>query len=111
MRAVAPSAPTPTGDYNANGTVDAADYVVWRDTLNQSAAPQGSGADGNANGTIDAGDYSYWRERFGNIIGGSGTGAVAPVPEPTAVVLLLTGLLSVAAVSHTNLIRNGRSSN
>src|SRR5262245_63184528 len=22
----------PTGDYNANGVVDAADYVVWRDT-------------------------------------------------------------------------------
>ncbi len=25
-------APGPTGDYNGNGTVDAADYVVWRNT-------------------------------------------------------------------------------
>jgi hypothetical protein len=95
QRATASSPPTPSGDYNNNGVVDPADYVVWRDTLNQSAAPQGSGADGNANGTIDAGDYSYWRERFGNIVVGSGAGAVAPVPEPAAVVLLLTGLLLV----------------
>jgi hypothetical protein len=89
-----PALTPPSGDYNHNGIVDGADYVVWRDTLNQSAAPQGSGADGNANGTVDAGDYSYWRERFGNIIGGSGAGAVALVPEPAAIVLPLTGLLS-----------------
>jgi hypothetical protein len=84
----------PTGDYNGNGTVDAADYVRWRDTLSQTVSPNGSGADGNANGTIDAGDYSFWRARFGNIIGGSGAGAVALVPEPAAIVLLLTGWLS-----------------
>src|SRR2546423_553780 len=46
------------GDYNQNGVVDAADYVVWRKTLNSSASPQGSGADGNGNGTIDAGDFT-----------------------------------------------------
>ena len=28
--------PTVTGDYNRNGTVDAADYVVWRDSLHRS---------------------------------------------------------------------------
>ena len=31
------------GDYNANGTVDAADYTIWRDTL-------GSTTDLRANG-------------------------------------------------------------
>ena len=35
------------GDYNLNGTVDAADYVVWRKTLGTSVAPPFSGADGD----------------------------------------------------------------
>ena len=38
----------PPGDYNQNGFVDAADYVVWRDTLGQMGA--GLAADGNNNG-------------------------------------------------------------
>ena len=29
------SPPAPTGDYNGNHKVDAADYVLWRNTLNQ----------------------------------------------------------------------------
>ena len=41
---------SPTGDYNGNGVVDAADYVVWRKTLNSTASPTGSGADGNQSG-------------------------------------------------------------
>jgi serralysin len=62
------------GDYNRNGTVDAADYVVWRNTTSQ-AVPPFSGADGNGNGTIDAGDYNIWRANFGRTAGaGSGAG-------------------------------------
>ncbi len=45
----------PTGDYNFNGVVDAADYVVWRDTLGQSGV--GLAADGNGDSQIDAADY------------------------------------------------------
>ena len=98
MRAEPPAAPSPTGDYNGNQVVDAADYVVWRDTLTQSADPFGSGADGNANGTIDPGDYTFWRQNFGNMVAGSATGGSAEhatvVPEPATIILLLVGLLS-----------------
>ena len=52
------STPTPTGDYNGNHVVDAADYVLWRNTLNQTVTA-GSGADGNADGTINAADYDF----------------------------------------------------
>lgn len=91
-RAPAPP-PLTTGDYNHNGVVDAADYVVWRDTLNQTASPAGSGADGNSSGTIDAGDFSFWRAHFGNPAG-SGLGA-ANVPEPTLLTLVTLGLTLV----------------
>src|SRR4051812_21665961 len=44
------------GDYDTDGDVDAADYVLWRKTLNQ-FVPSGSGADGNKDGIIDQPDY------------------------------------------------------
>jgi hypothetical protein len=87
--------PSPTGDYNGNGVVDAADYVVWRDTLSQTVSP-GSGADGDRSGTIDAPDYDHWRARFGNMIaGGTGASALAAVPEPVSVMVLI-GWVAVA---------------
>lgn len=87
------SAPSPTGDYNGNHVVDAADYIVWRNTKGLSASPNGSGADGNSNGTIDDGDYTFWRSKFGNAAG-SGSGQSSPIPEPAAAALLLAALIA-----------------
>ena len=78
---VAISPHSTTGDYNSDGTVDAADYVVWRDSLDQSGA--GLAADGNTNGTVDIDDYYVWQSKFGTTIpGGPGTSANATIPEP-----------------------------
>ena len=60
-QAVIPALP---GDYNRNGTVDAADYTVWRDTLGQSVAPS-SGADGNGDQQVNQVDYDLWAANFG----------------------------------------------
>jgi hypothetical protein len=78
------------GDYNNNGVVDAADYVLWRD-----GGPLQNEVD--TPGTVNAADYTEWRARFGNTSGsGSGLGAGA-VPEPTTALLaLLAGLATVA---------------
>jgi hypothetical protein len=84
-----------TGDYNRNGVVDAADYVLWRNTLNQSGS--GLAADGSGNNFIDAQDYSIWRSNFGNT-GGSGSGgglSEMGVPEPGALALVFS--IAVAA--------------
>jgi hypothetical protein len=88
------AAPSPTGDYNDNGQVDAADYVVWRDTLGQ-AVSMGTGADGSGNGTVDVADYTFWRARFGNIV--PGAGGVVSAPEPGTALLLLAALAALAA--------------
>ncbi|QDU89151.1 hypothetical protein Pla175_25380 [Pirellulimonas nuda] len=76
-----------TGDYNGDGAVNAADYTVWRDTLNQSV-PAGTGADGDSNGVVGPADYTVWKNSFGL---GAAVAAVegSPVPEPAAVLLLL----------------------
>lgn len=51
------------GDYSGNGTVDAADYTIWRDSLGQTGG--GLAADGDGNGTVNAADLSIWRNNFG----------------------------------------------
>jgi adhesin HecA-like repeat protein len=62
------------GDYNHNGIVDAADYVVWRKGLGS---------------TFTQNDYNVWRSNFGQTAGsGSGAVANAVVPEPATLTLL-----------------------
>jgi T5SS/PEP-CTERM-associated repeat protein len=66
------------GDYNQNGTVDAADYVVWRKT------------DGGFPG------YNLWRTNFGEPAGsGSGASANATVPEPATLVMLILAAVGI----------------
>ena len=57
------------GDYNENGTVDAADYVLWRNLLG-TAANLPNRDPGQA-GNIGQGDYNFWRQNFGRT-GGAG---------------------------------------
>jgi hypothetical protein len=51
-------------DFNEDGQVDAADYVVWRKRLGQ-IVPGGSAADANEDGVINGTDYDLWRGSFG----------------------------------------------
>jgi T5SS/PEP-CTERM-associated repeat protein len=63
------------GDFNMDGKVDAADYVVWRKGLGT---------------TYTQNDYNVWRFHFGQTAGsGSGVTASAAVPESTTLVLLM----------------------
>jgi hypothetical protein len=103
MRAVAPTQPTTnTGDYNGNGEVDAADYVIWQDTLNQT----GSGADGDMSGTVDGADYEFWRARFGNMIAGSAGGTTfTAVPEPASATIAFVGWMAIVCCSGRSTFR------
>jgi len=78
------------GDYNNNGVVDAADYVVWRDTLGSTSDLT---ADGVPNGVIDEADYVLWKDNFGAT--SSGNGGSAAVPEPSSWALAMLGLLTL----------------
>jgi hypothetical protein len=56
----------PLGDYNGNGTVDAADYIVWRDTLGSTTDFRANGSNEGASlDLIDEADYDVWRGAFG----------------------------------------------
>ncbi len=79
------------GDYDGNGGVDAADYVIWRKSLNQNPTV-GTGADGNGNGVVDQADFSLWQQNFGKARStyyGPGVGIAVSVPEPICASLVL----------------------
>jgi hypothetical protein len=79
------SLPGVPGDYNNNGVVDAADYVLWRDggPLQNDPTPLNQPA-----------DYDFWRARFGNRRAGA---EVAAVPEPTTAMPFIVFLVFAAA--------------
>jgi subtilisin-like proprotein convertase family protein/subtilisin family serine protease len=74
---------TLVGDYNSNGTVDAADYTVLRDTMGSTTDMR---ADGNGNHVIDEGDFLMWRSHFGEVmpLGGGAAAASASARPPRA---------------------------
>jgi hypothetical protein len=71
--------PSLAGDYNGDGKVDAADYVVWRKD------PASFGG--------DPGGYNTWVANFGNMLGsGSASALTSAVPEPTSMALLIVAV-------------------
>jgi hypothetical protein len=76
------------GDYNGNHFVDAADYVLWRNTLN---SPTDHRADGDGSGQVDAGDYPYWKQYFGNA---NASAAAQVAPEAGSLALAAMSLLA-----------------
>jgi hypothetical protein len=71
---IASEAASSEADYNENGVVDAADYVLWRNTLSQQVQP-GTGADGNGDGMVTTADYDLWRANFGSTGGNASLNA------------------------------------
>jgi hypothetical protein len=75
------------GDYNGDGVVDAADYTVWRNTLNSTTDLR---ADGDQSGAVDSNDYAVWKNHYG--AGALAGTSLASVPEPGILPLLAIGL-------------------
>jgi fibronectin-binding autotransporter adhesin len=80
------------GDYNQNGIVDAADYVLWRKNVGPGSLPNEGGV---SPGVVDQADYTFWRSRFGATSGSGAAINAVSVPEPTTVVLFGLGVIGL----------------
>ena len=93
-------APRLPGDFNDDGSVDAADYTVWRDMHGQSGqdlAADGTGPLEIPDGTIDEFDYALWKSNYGQQLG-SGAHGSTNVPEPTTCAfLVVASVLAIGA--------------
>jgi hypothetical protein len=72
------------GDYNADGRVDAADYIVWRKTMNQQVTLPNEMA---TTGWVTQEDYQVWRAAFGASQSPAAAGSAVAIPEPAAWVM------------------------
>jgi T5SS/PEP-CTERM-associated repeat protein len=72
------------GDFNFDGTVGAADYVVWRKGVGVATTPE---------------NYDLWRVNFGRTVGDGGV-SNATVPEPAAALLTVLGVALVSRRRH-----------
>jgi hypothetical protein len=79
------------GDFNDDGKVDTADYVMWSRSGNNPLP--------NDNGLATAAErYNLWRANFGSMAMPGGGAGGANVPEPAAGAIGLIALGAMAAV-------------
>jgi autotransporter-associated beta strand protein len=87
-------APMNDADFNGDGIVSGADYVVWRKF--KGATGTGTQGTGDANGdtNVNVTDYNIWKQTYGMPSPGSGGGPGA-VPEPSSAVLVSVTLIGL----------------
>ncbi|WP_231943688.1 PQQ-dependent sugar dehydrogenase [Aeoliella mucimassa] len=80
------------GDYNHDGTVNLADYTVWRDNLGASGLAPFVPGDGNGDGQVSSADYELWKQQFGAV---QPADSPVAVPEPVAAKVAIFSLFAV----------------
>ncbi len=102
--------PAPNADFNDDGTVDAADYTLWRDSLGSQVTP-GDLGDADFNGLVDAADHVIWQAQFGTSPGaGGGAGAGGEAEANAEASAASASLLTEATVDRSLSIAGERSS-
>lgn len=87
-------APGVAGDYNNSSAVNGADYVTWRNNLNQAVTIPND----ITPGTVTQQDYVEWRNRFGKTAFEFGAGSGSSIPEPTTMLLLAAAICTATCL-------------
>jgi hypothetical protein len=83
--------PAVNADFDRDGQVDGADFLLWQRQLGSTVAA-GTGADGNGDATVDGLDLGIWEGAFGSATIAEASSSAA-VPEPSSLLSALGGLL------------------
>jgi hypothetical protein len=96
IRSIEITSPDPVGepgDFNNDGKVGAADYVIWRKNTGNSPLPNDNGL------ATQAERFNLWRSNFGNMTmpgSGGGAGGGSAIPEPGTFVYLVAAFAGLS---------------
>lgn len=98
--------PTSFADFNVDGTVDGADYLIWQRGFGTSSGASLSDGDADFDGDVDDMDLGLWQSAFGSSTFSQAASRPSSraIPEPTAVVLGAGGLFLAMAVLRQDLL-------
>jgi hypothetical protein len=85
------------GDYNGDGVVDGADYVMWRRNIGSEVETD---IDGDHSGRVDDGDFDVWRKSYGGQPAGGVALSQNAIPEPATFSTLVAAGLAFLGVRH-----------
>lgn len=88
--------PTNNSDFDNDGDVDGADFLVWQRGLGLTGQPDKSTGDANGDGNVTVADLAIWQAHFGLP---PSVGAAGAVPEPTSVAIAAMALAGVAGAA------------
>jgi hypothetical protein len=91
------AAPVLPGDYNADNSVDALDYLVWRQAKGTATTLPNDSTPGN----VDETDYTEWRSHFGIRLGAGAFGIGSAVPEPSTLISLTAVVALFSLIKRT----------
>jgi hypothetical protein len=89
-------------DFNADGRVNGADFLIWQRGLGRTTLALRSDGDANADGAVNATDLAFWRGQFGNA---AIVPASAAVPEAGSLAL---AVIATAFLLRRRLVRTAR---
>lgn len=82
-------------DFDGDGDVDGADFLVWQRGLGLTGQTDKSHGDANGDGNVNGADLGIWAGKFG---GPPAVGAAGAVPEPAAGCIAIAAAISLGAV-------------
>jgi len=77
-------------DLDGDGDVDGADFLTWQRGLGLTGQTNKSMGDANGDQIVNGADLGIWRTQFG---APPAVGTASAVPEPTAALMALAGLV------------------
>jgi hypothetical protein len=80
-----------SADFDLNGVVDGADFLVWQRGFGKSSGAALGDGDANGDGAVNGEDLVVWKQAIG------GNPSTATIPEPAAASLLLLAMTALKA--------------
>ncbi len=89
-------------DFDENLFVDGGDFGIWQTGFGTVGTATKGDGDANADMNVDGADFGIWQTQFGNTGFKPGVALATAVPEPSALLLALAGVLALMCRRKTN---------